>query len=151
LPYCIRQHGDHRGQQHDMFRSKAVEMTVGRAVAGMRQDVPGKHNQACGCAAHSMPSVSMNWTMVSRPWPVFRLENTNGRAPRIFFASCAITSSDAPTMGARSILLITSRSDLTMPGPPLRGILSPAATSITYSVRSDNSGLKVAARLSPPD
>ena len=35
-------------------------------------------------------------------------------------------------------------------GPPLRGILSPAATSITYSVRFDSSGLNVAARLSPP-
>jgi len=36
------------------------------------------------------------------------------------------------------------------PRTPLRGILSPAATSITYSVRSESSGLNVAARLSPP-
>ena len=46
-------------------------------------------------------------------------------------ASRAIISRDAPTIGARSILLITSRSERVMPGPPLRGILSPAATSIT--------------------
>ena len=32
---------------------------------------------------------------------------------------------------ARSILLMTSRSDCVMPGPPLRGILSPPATSMT--------------------
>src|SRR5277367_5730790 len=43
----------------------------------------------------------------------------------------SITSSDAPTYGARSILLITSRSERMIPGPPLRGILSPSATSIT--------------------
>ena len=37
----------------------------------------------------------------------------------------------APTASARSILLITSTSDMVVPGPPLRGILSPPATSIT--------------------
>ena len=37
----------------------------------------------------------------------------------------------APTCGARSVLLMTNRSLLVMPGPPLRGIFSPAATSIT--------------------
>src|SRR5450759_4958510 len=62
-----------------------------------------------------------------------------------------MTSSDAPTSGARSILLITSRSDFMMPGPPLRGILSPAATSITYSVRSESSGLMVAAAFDEDD
>ena len=46
-------------------------------------------------------------------------------------ASRSITSSEAPTIGARSILLMTSRSERVMPGPPLRGILSPAATSMT--------------------
>jgi len=68
---------------------------------------------------------------VPAPSPTFRLVNTKGRSPRMRLASRSITSSEAPTMGARSILLITSRSDLVMPGPPLRGILSPAATSIT--------------------
>ena len=35
--------------------------------------------------------------MTSRPCPVFRLEKTKGRSPRIFLASRSITSSDAPT------------------------------------------------------
>ena len=60
-------------------------------------------------------------------------------------------SREACTYSAMSILLMINRSDLVMPGPPLRGILSPADTSITYRVRSDSSGLKVADRLSPPD
>jgi uncharacterized protein len=79
----------------------------------------------------SMPWASTNAAILSSPWPVFRLLNTNGRSPRIFRASRSITSSEAPTRGARSILLMTSRSLFVMPGPPLRGILSPAATSIT--------------------
>ena len=37
----------------------------------------------------------------------------------------------APTSGARSVLLITSRSERVTPGPPLRGTLSPPATSMT--------------------
>jgi urease accessory protein len=52
-------------------------------------------------------------------------------AKRMRVASSAITSRLAPTSGARSILLMTSRSERVMPGPPLRGILSPAATSMT--------------------
>ena len=54
--------------------------------------------------------------------------------PRARASSCAsrsITSSEAPTIGARSILLMTSRSERVMPGPPFRGILSPAETSMT--------------------
>ena len=35
--------------------------------------------------------------------------------------------------------------------PPLRGILSPPATSMTWMVKSASSRLKQAARLSPPD
>jgi hypothetical protein len=65
------------------------------------------------------------------PCPVFMLLKTNGRSPRILRLSRSITSSEAPTIGARSVLLITSRSDRVIPGPPLRGILSPAATSMT--------------------
>ena len=42
-----------------------------------------------------------------------------------------ITSRLAPTWGARSVLLMMNKSLLVMPGPPLRGIFSPAATSIT--------------------
>ena len=48
---------------------------------------------------------------------------TNGRSPRIRLASVSIFSSDAPTCGARSILLMTRRSDRVMPGPPFRGDL----------------------------
>ena len=55
----------------------------------------------------------------------------NGRSPRAAFESRAMTSRLAPTCGARSILLMTSRSDRVTPGPPLRGILSPPDTSIT--------------------
>jgi hypothetical protein len=65
------------------------------------------------------------------PCPVFMLLKTKGRSPRMRRLSRSITSSEAPTSGARSVLLITSRSDLVIPGPPLRGILSPAATSMT--------------------
>src|SRR5262249_57866863 len=79
----------------------------------------------------SIPRFSMNAMTSGNPCPVFRLVNTNGRSPRILRASRSMTSSEAPTIGAKSILLITSRSDLVIPGPPLRGILSPAATSMT--------------------
>ncbi|MNR43695.1 hypothetical protein D3C85_1623420 [compost metagenome] len=67
----------------------------------------------------------------SRPCPVFWLLKTNGLPLRMRVVSLSIRVSDAPTNGARSILLITSRSDLQIPGPPLRGNLSPAETSIT--------------------
>ncbi|MNR64676.1 hypothetical protein D3C85_1874100 [compost metagenome] len=67
----------------------------------------------------------------SSPRPVFWLLKTNGLPLRMRFVSLSIISSDAPTNGARSTLLITSKSDLQMPGPPLRGSLSPAETSIT--------------------
>src|SRR5258707_1250776 len=77
------------------------------------------------------PFCSMNSTTASTPSPARTLVNTNGRAPRMREASRSITASEAPTCGARSILLMTRRSDRVMPGPPLDGILSPAATSIT--------------------
>ena len=38
------------------------------------------------------------------------------------FESEAITSREAPTSGARSVLLITSRSERVTPGPPFLGI-----------------------------
>ena len=41
-------------------------------------------------------------------------------------ASRTIRSTSEPTNGARSVLLITSRSARAMPGPPLRGMSSPA-------------------------
>ncbi len=41
--------------------------------------------------------------MSSTPFPSLTLENTVGPSPRISFESLSITSSDAPTYGARSI------------------------------------------------
>src|SRR5262245_17529416 len=52
------------------------------------------------------------------PSPLLRLVNTNGRVSRIFFASQRITSRSAPIAGARSILLITNKSEHVTPGPP---------------------------------
>src|SRR5258708_19654330 len=43
--------------------------------------------------------------MVSTPSPARRLLNTNGRVPRMRLASRSMTVSEAPTWGARSILL----------------------------------------------
>ena len=84
--------------------------------------------QAVGCR----PAFSKIKSMISAsPRPCFRLVMTNGRPLRIRVASRCITSSEAPTWGARSALLITRISDRVMAGPPLRGISSPAATSIT--------------------
>ena len=78
----------------------------------------------------------MSWVIVSLPpaggWNDQRAyETVFGQTPRIVFASRAMTSRSAPTCGARSILLMTSRSDRVTPGPPLRGILSPPDTSMT--------------------
>jgi hypothetical protein len=67
----------------------------------------------------------MNLTTDSNPSLVFKLVKTTGFSPRIFLASRSITPKSAPTKEARSILLITNKSDLVIPGPPLRGILSP--------------------------
>jgi len=55
-----------------------------------------------------------------------------GRPPRMrsVFA-VASPPGWAPTMEARFDFVITTASERVMPGPPLRGILSPAATSIT--------------------
>ncbi len=74
---------------------------------------------------------SMNAVTSATPSPARMLVITKGRGPRMRAASLAITSSEAPTCGARSTLLMTSRSERVMPGPPLRGIFSPPETSIT--------------------
>ena len=82
-------------------------------------------------APHVGASLEVMERDATAPSPFFKLVKTKGLSPLIFFASRSITSREAPTCGARSILLITSKSDFVMPGPPLRGILSPAATSMT--------------------
>mmetsp|Transcript_157879 Transcript_157879/g.483795 ORF Transcript_157879/g.483795 Transcript_157879/m.483795 type:complete len:216 (-) Transcript_157879:230-877(-) len=84
------------------------------------------------------------------PTPLFTAAKTVGPSPRMARASRRMTSRSAPTAAARSTLLITSRSDCVMPGPPFRGTLSPPATSMTYTVKSASSREKLAARLSPP-
>src|SRR5208337_5284598 len=75
-------------------------------------------------------SLRINSTRAGMPSPVLQLVNRNGLSPRIMRESRSITSRLAPTWEARSVLLITRMSDCEMPGPFLRGILSPAATSI---------------------
>ena len=72
------------------------------------------------------PAVSMKAMTSGTPTPSRTWANWNGRSPRIRRASRSITSSQAPTCGARSVLLMISRSERVTPGPPLRGILSPA-------------------------
>ena len=57
--------------------------------------------------------------------------NSTGRPSRTAAASRAMTARRRPTSGARSVLLITSRSEKVTPGPPLRGTLSPPDTSST--------------------
>ena len=93
-----------------------------------------KTNQTSGSLKKHQPfgsccnTKSTTW---SKPTPFFRLVKHQGRSPRMRLVSCSITDKSAPTKGAKSILLITKRSDRVIPGPPFRGILSPAATSIT--------------------
>src|SRR5262249_25468323 len=64
------------------------------------------------------PSRSSQGITAETPSPLLRLVNTNGRVSRIFFASRRITSRSAPIAGARSILLITNKSERVTPGPP---------------------------------
>ena len=61
----------------------------------------------------------------SFPFPLRRSAKINGRSPRWVLASRAITLRSAPTCGASSILLMSSKSLWRIAGPPLRGILSP--------------------------
>jgi hypothetical protein len=48
----------------------------------------------------------------------------------ILAASRSMTPRSAPTISAKSVLLMIRRSDCVIPGPPFRGILSPPDTSI---------------------
>src|SRR5207249_10374261 len=91
------------------------------------------HQRVClaGSFKSKRSSLRISSTSAEIPSPVRQLVNRNGLSPRMSFESCAISSRLAPTYGARSILLMTRMSDCVMPGPFLRGILSPAATSMT--------------------
>src|SRR6516164_4362841 len=106
----------------------------GEALVAMPPGAPGGCVQfggyaRTGCSYNNSRRIHV--TTSPRPTPLLRFVNTNGRSPRISLASRAITSRLAPTWGARSILLITRRSERVTPGPPLRGILSPPETSMT--------------------
>jgi hypothetical protein len=96
----------------------------------LRSVSPGKRGR-CSGRTPSPPFSSMKCAISSTPLPARRLVKTKGRVPRMRFDSRSIVSSEAPTWGARSTLLMTRRSERVMPGPPFDGILSPAATSIT--------------------
>src|SRR5918996_182488 len=98
-------------------------------LRGRPQWVPFRLYARTGCSYSN--SRRIHATTPSRPAPPLRFMKTNGRSPRIILASRAMTSRLAPTCGARSILLITRRSERVTPGPPLRGILSPPETSMT--------------------
>ncbi len=57
-----------------------------------------RKNSAAGyCFRPSKPSERINSITVATPSPLFRLVNTNGRSPRMRFASCAMMSRLAPT------------------------------------------------------
>ena len=136
---------DDRGTQTETSRSAPI--TVSARVRGLVQwrrtetlaaprsfeREPSDH--ACEDSVRrqsaSMPCWMTKSATASTPSPPRIEVKTNGRSPRILRASRSITSSDAPTWGARSVLLMTRRSERVIPGPPLRGILSPPATSIT--------------------
>src|SRR5262245_102084 len=132
----------------------ADQLDAGAADSGGlvlgRMDVP-EFGRCQEVFARDASCSRTHWITSSTPSFCRRLTIRNGRSPRIFRLSRRMTSRSAPTCGARSILLITSKSLLQMPGPPLRGILSPSATSMTKMKRSASSREKTAVRLSPPD
>jgi hypothetical protein len=76
----------------------------------------------------------MNDRTSATPVNSFTFVKMKGHSPRIRNESRCITTRLAPTSGARSILLITKKSDFVIPGPPFLGILSPAETSLAQIV-----------------
>ncbi len=83
---------------------------------------------------HSFACCQAWWTcftISSTPTQLRTWVKRKGPVPRINRASRSITCKSAPTAEAKSVLLMTRRSDCVIPGPPLRGILSPPATSMT--------------------
>src|SRR5204863_3429912 len=101
----------------------AVEAFVGldlddQLVAVANPDDEGRdgsdlHDAIAPAAVGSVspPRWTMKSTIASRPCPERMLVKTKGRDPRILRASRSITSREAPTSGARSILLMTRRSE----------------------------------------
>lgn len=65
------------------------------------------------------------------PTPFLTCAKIVGPPSLILPASRSITPKSAPTISAKSVLFTINRSDCVIPGPPLRGILSPPETSIS--------------------
>src|SRR5439155_13322173 len=126
--------------EHRQDERVAVERERGQDLQRQREAAAGEHGrrpapleaeaQRAVAADASRRSGRIHSTTASTPTPSFRLVKTKGRSPRMRRASRSITPRSAPTYGARSILLMTRRSERVIPGPPFRGIFSPSATSI---------------------
>ena len=118
-----------------------------RAVRAQLSDEGGRGSHepdaeaAAAAAASARPPRTHAITAVACGSSRSELKIT-GRPCLTTAASRSITSRLAPTSGARSVLLITSRSDVVTPGPPLRGTLSPPDTSSTKICRSARPRLK---------
>ncbi len=83
-------------------RGVAIDREAGARALALRVIDAGERGIETFGGRHSVhavrpPFCSMKRAISSAPWPVRRLANTNGRAPRIFLASRSITSSEAPT------------------------------------------------------
>ena len=71
------------------------------------------------------------------PMPCLAWAKMTGPPSLILLASRSITSKSEPTAAARSVLLMISKSLWVMPGPPLRGILSPPAVQIDFWIEDE--------------
>src|SRR3989442_1565595 len=122
-----RGEGVREDQRGAVLRLAVDGLTEGRA-RGPARPVGARGERDAGASRRSW---RIHERTASARSPVLRFVKTKGRPPRIRRASRSMTARSAPTWGARSILLMTSRSERVMPGPPLRGIFSPSATSMT--------------------
>ena len=105
--------GDRSGRYHRRQRRARPGRT--RACA-LRPRRPRPLSSLIRQAA-KITSSTRRSTTASTPSPVLQLVSITGRPRRTSFASSTIRSIFAPTKGARSVLLITSRSDRRMPRP----------------------------------
>ena len=108
------------GRDSERAGSEALHRADAAHLAPARTD---RDPALAGGEGPGVQHVGDDATMASTPTLLVTCVNRNGPSPRIFFASLSITARSAPTRPARSVLLITSRSDCVMPGPPLRGNL----------------------------
>ena len=96
-----------------------------------RSAAPNEAGLQAGQPACNPPCIFRKSTTDCVPSPRRRSVKTKGRLPRAFRASCSMPSRSTPTCGARSALLMTSRSERVIAGPPLRGMSPPWQTEIT--------------------